>query len=36
MNLTDLPKNLPKPEEDGGCDHLLNAQLPDISLPTSR
>jgi peroxiredoxin len=33
MNLTSLPTNLPIPEEDGGCDHLLNAQIPDISLP---
>lgn len=34
MNFTDLPKNLPKPKNDGGCDHLLNALIPDISLPT--
>jgi len=34
MNFTDLPKNLPKPNNDGGCDHLLNALIPDISLLT--
>ena len=34
MNLTDLPTNLPKPEQDGACDHLLNSTIPDISLPT--
>ncbi len=34
MNFTDLPKNLPKPKNDGECDHLLNASIPDISLPT--
>ena len=34
MNFTDLPKNLPKPKNDGECDHLLNALIPDISLPT--
>lgn len=34
MNLTDLPTNLPKPEQDGACDHLLSSIIPDISLPT--
>ena len=34
MNLTDLPTNLPSPEQDGACDHLLNLSIPDISLPT--
>ena len=33
MNLTDLPTNLPKPQNDGACDHLLNTCIPDISLP---
>jgi peroxiredoxin len=34
MNLTDLPTNLSRPDNDGGCDHLLNSIMPDISLPT--
>jgi len=34
MNLNDLPTNLPKLEQDGACDHLLNSTIPDISLPT--
>ena len=34
MNLTNLPTNLPKPKQDGACDHLLNTKIPDISLPT--
>ena len=34
MNLSDLPTNLPKFENDGACDHLLNLTIPDISLPT--
>jgi peroxiredoxin len=34
MNLTNLPTNLPKPNQDGACDHLLNAKIPNISLPT--
>jgi peroxiredoxin len=34
MKLTDLPTNLPKPVQDGACDHLLNLTIPDILLPT--
>ena len=34
MNLTKLPTNLPEPEQDGACDHLLNIEIPNISLPT--
>ena len=34
MNFTNLPTNLPKLEQDGACDHLLNSTIPDISLPT--
>lgn len=34
MNFTNLPINLPKPEQDNACDHLLNSTIPDISLPT--
>ena len=31
-DLSTLPDNLPIPIDDGACDHLLNAQLPSISL----
>ena len=34
MNLTDLPTNLLKPEQDGACDHLLSTIIPAISLPS--
>jgi len=34
MNFTVLPTNLPIPQQDGACDHLLNIKIPDISLPT--
>jgi|TARA_B110000116_G_C16787101_1_gene561538 peroxiredoxin len=34
MNLTKLPTNLSKLEQDGACNHLLNAIIPEISLPT--
>ena len=33
MNLQILPKDLPIPIDDGACDHLKNAKIPDISLP---
>ena len=33
MNLSELPTNLPIPENDGKCEHLLNAIIPPISLP---
>ena len=29
---TELPANLPAPEDDGACNHLLGVQLPDVSL----
>jgi peroxiredoxin len=29
---TDLPKDLPAPTDDGGCDHLLGMSLPSIEL----
>lgn len=29
---TQLPQNLPVPEDDGACDHLLNETIPNISL----
>jgi peroxiredoxin len=34
MNFTDLPTNLPKINNDGACDHLLDISVPDIFLPT--
>lgn len=34
MNLMDLPTDLPIPENDGECDHLLNLIIPSISLQT--
>ena len=33
MNFSKLPSNLPIPQDDGGCDHLLSAKIPEISLP---
>ena len=33
MNLSVLPSNLPVPEDDGSCKHLLNQLIPEISLP---
>ena len=33
MDLTQLPDDLPIPEDDGACDHLTNFTIPPISLP---
>ena len=33
MDLTKLPDDLPKPEDDGACSHLTNFTIPPISLP---
>ena len=33
--LTDLPKTLPAPQDDGACRHLLGKQLPNIYLQSS-
>jgi len=33
MKLSKLPSNLPLPEDDGACNHLEGAAIPDISLP---
>ncbi len=33
--LTSLPDDLPIPEDDGACDHLINMKLPDLSLTTT-
>lgn len=29
---TELPANLPVPEDDGACEHLLHSQVPDVAL----
>lgn len=34
-NLQKLPGNLPVPRDDGAADHLLGAELPNISLPAT-
>ena len=33
MEYSDLLKDIPVPEDDGGCNHLPNLILPEISLP---
>jgi hypothetical protein len=35
MQLTDLPENLPVPEDDGLSDHLYGMQWPVFSLPAT-
>lgn len=35
QTLTDLPQDLPKPEDDGACDHLHNRSLPPVKLNTT-
>lgn len=30
-----LPENLPPPEDDGACDHLLGMRLADVNLPAT-
>ena len=32
MDLSNLPKNLPVPKDDGACKHLLNLTISNISL----
>lgn len=34
--LFELPSDLPIPEDDGACDHLIGMNLPDISLTSSK
>ncbi|MCE9633341.1 MAG: peroxiredoxin [Methylophilales bacterium] len=34
-NLSDLPKNLPVPVDDGKAEHLENSVLPDLALPST-
>ena len=35
MTLTDLPENLPVPEDDGAASHLLGLSLPSVALPST-
>lgn len=35
MSLDQLPADLPAPEDDGACDHLLGTSLPEIYLPST-
>ncbi len=35
-DLTKFPDNLPQPDNDGACDHLLGRQIPDIILPSTK
>lgn len=34
-NYQDLPPDLPVPEDDGACDHLVGTRLPVLSLPAT-
>jgi hypothetical protein len=34
-SLLDLPPNLPIPEDDGQCSHLLGVEIPDIELAST-
>jgi peroxiredoxin len=34
--LDQLPPNLPVPQDDGGCRHLVGMRLPDLELPSTR
>ncbi len=36
MNLTKLPHNLPRPIDDGSCDHLLGMTIPNTTLPSTK
>lgn len=36
MNLVDLPKDLPVPEDDGACSHLLGMSLPGLEMATHK
>ncbi len=35
-NLTKLPDNLPIPQDDGACTHLINTRIPSVSLPSTQ
>lgn len=30
-----MPEDLPRPIDDGACDHLIGMKLPDIDLPVT-
>jgi peroxiredoxin len=34
-NLNELPKNLPRPKDDGGARHLRGTAVPDLDLPST-
>ncbi|MGH6905013.1 MAG: peroxiredoxin [Geminicoccaceae bacterium] len=34
-NVTDLPSDLPRPVDDGACDHLIGLALPPLRLPST-
>ena len=34
-DLTKIPKDLPRPENDGACDHLLGMTITNITLPST-
>ncbi len=36
VDLTELPEDLVRPEDDGACNHLLGMQLPNISLASTQ
>lgn len=35
-SLSDLPEGLPIPVDDGACNHLIEASLPSICLPSTQ
>ena len=34
-NVTDLPSDLPRPIDDGACDHLVGLAMPPLRLPST-
>ncbi|KAF4784317.1 peroxiredoxin DOT5 [Colletotrichum scovillei] len=34
--MSDLPLDLPRPEDDGSCDHLTSFNLPSVPLPSAK
>jgi len=34
-DVTNLPTDLPEPEDDGACDHLIGVSLPDVNLEST-
>ena len=35
-DLNTLPHDLPRPEDDGACDHLMGMAMPQVALPSTR